>query len=147
MAMVTATPVSAAEVAAATGIAHAAASYHLRRLAGAGLVRPVDTQLPPGQKGRPRQSYRMREEAIRDLDQDPSRLLTRGLLAELGRRLQAAGTNTTTIDAEVWLTQDDWRRVTDLVQEASAIVHEQALPPNTPAGKRVGFTALLLDLT
>ncbi len=144
--MVTATPVSATEVAAATGLAHAAVSYHLRQLAAAGLVDRVDTAGVPGRTGRPRQRYRMREDAFRDLGPDSSRLLNRALLSELDRRLEAAGPDTRTVDAEVWLSEDDWRRVIDLVQKASAIVHERALQPGTPASRHVGFTTLLVDL-
>jgi predicted ArsR family transcriptional regulator len=144
--MVTATPVSATEVAATTGLAHAAASYHLRQLAAAGLVDLVDKPGVPDRRGRPRQRYRMREEPFRDLGSESSQLLNRALLSELDRRLQAAGSGSRTVDAEVWLSEDDWRRIVDLLQEASAIVHERAHPPGTTASKHVGFTTLLVDL-
>jgi DNA-binding transcriptional ArsR family regulator len=146
LAMVTATPVSATDVAAATGLAHAAASYHLRQLAAAGLVDLVDKPDVAGRAGRPRRTYRMRQEPFRDLGPESSQLLNRALLSELDRRLQGAGSGTRTVDAEVWLSEDDWRQVTDLVQEASTIVHERALQPGTGASRHVGFTTLLVDL-
>ncbi|TMG43482.1 MAG: winged helix-turn-helix transcriptional regulator [Chloroflexi bacterium] len=59
--MVTGHPVSAAEVAGVTGLAHAAASYHLRRLAAAGLVRAVPLGDGERHRGRPQQRYQMRD--------------------------------------------------------------------------------------
>jgi len=146
LAMVTATPVSAAEVASAAGLAHAAASYHLRQLAGAGLVDRVAIEAEPGRKGRPLQRYRMREHGFDDLGPGSAELLRRGLLSELDRRLEAAGRNSRTTDAEVWLADRDWRQVIALVQEAGEIVHRRSLPPDTRRAKHVGFTSLLLEL-
>jgi predicted ArsR family transcriptional regulator len=146
LAMVTATPVSAAEVASVTGLAHAAASYHLRQLAESGLVDRLAIEPEPGRKGRPMQRYRMREHAFEDLGPDSAQPLRRGLLSELDRRLEAAGRNSRTTDAEVWLADGDWRRVIALVQEAGEIVHRRALPPHTRRSKHVGFTSLLLEL-
>jgi predicted ArsR family transcriptional regulator len=144
--MVTATPVSAAEVAAVTGLAHAAASYHLRRLAAAELVEPIEMPAPSGRRGRPSQRYRMQQEGFRDLGPDTARLVNRALLSVLARRLEATGEDTRTVDAEVWLAERDWRRLVELIQEASAIVHERTLPLDTTDSKHVGFTTLLLDL-
>ncbi len=145
--MVTARAVSATEVAQATDVAHAAASYHLRQLATAGLIRPVDE---PGRdrgqgSGRPQQRYTMRPDAFRQLGPKSVRLLDRQLLSELDRRLGLAGTKRTTTDAEVWLTARDWRRLRTLTAEASNIVHSSALQPGTPRSKHVSLTSVLLE--
>jgi DNA-binding transcriptional ArsR family regulator len=146
LAMVTATPVSATEVAETTGLAHSAASYHLRRLAEAGLVDPVGPESGPARPGRPKLRYRMRDDAFNDIGAEASQLLVRSALSEVARRLQAAGPRSRTSDAEVWLADEDAARVADILAEAASIVHERSLSPGAPASRHLGFTTLLLDL-
>jgi DNA-binding transcriptional ArsR family regulator len=144
--MVTARAVSATEVAAATGVAHAAASYHLRQLATAGLIRAVDEpdrNRSPG-RGRPHQRYAMRREALRGLGPRSVRLLDRRFLSELERKLGHAGTKRMT-DAEAWLRPADWRKLRALVEEAGKIVHSRALRPGAPRSKHVSLTSVLLE--
>ena len=146
--MVTARAVSATEVAEATGVAHAVASYHLRRLATAGLIRSVDEPVrnSKGTTGRPQQRYTMRLEAFRGLGPRSARLLDRQLVNELEHKLGRAGTKRMA-DAEVWLTPADWRRLRTLTDEASKIVHSKALRPGTPRSKHVSLTSVLLEYT
>jgi len=145
--MVTARPVSATEVAQAAGVAHAAASYHLRQLARAGLLRSapeptVGTQ--HGRRGRPQQRYTMRPEAFGRLAPPAVRLLERQLLSELGRKLAQTGTRRMT-DAEVWLMPADVRRLRMLTAEVDRIVHSNSLPPGTSRSKHVSLTSVLLE--
>jgi predicted ArsR family transcriptional regulator len=143
--MVTARPVSATEVAEATGVAHAAASYHLRQLAAAGLIRTVDRSATAGGgSGRPQQRYAMRSGAFRGLGPRSVRLLERRLVSELERKLGQPGRKHMA-DAEVWLTPADWKRVRALTDEANRIVHSRALPPGTPRSTHASLTSVLIE--
>jgi len=146
LAMITGKPVSATEVATATGLAHAAASYHLRQLAAAGLIEPTDApNMAPRRSGRPLQRYRMREAAFRAFGRSSVRALHQALLRELERRLRVSAKQSRTADAEVWLSVRDWREVRTLVEQASAIVHGRARTPGGRGAKHVSFTSLLLE--
>lgn len=144
--MVTARAISATEAAAAAGVAHAAASYHLRQLARAGLIRPVPQ---PGAnarrgRGRPQQRYAMRPAALRRLAPRSGRLMERHLLSELSRTLGQAGTKRIT-SAEVWLTPADARRLRTVIAEADRIVHARGLPPGAPRSRHISLTSVLID--
>jgi DNA-binding transcriptional ArsR family regulator len=145
--IVTARPVSATEVAEATGVAHAAASYHLRQLAAAGLIRSVDERPRSGKRsaaGRPQQRYTMRLDAFGGLGPRSARSLDRRLVSELERKLGEPGTKRMA-DAEVWLAPADWSRVRALTDEATDIVHAKALRPASPRSKHVSVTSVLLE--
>jgi predicted ArsR family transcriptional regulator len=146
--MVTARPVSATEVAEATGVAHAAASYHLRQLAAAGLIRFTEpsARTRAAGSGRPQQRYAMRSEAFRGLGPRSVRLLERRLLSELERKLAQSGTKHIA-DAEVWLTPSDSKRVRALTDAANWIVHSKALPPGTPRSKHVSLSTVLIEFS
>ncbi len=63
-------------------MAHASASYHLRRLASVGLIEPaVATLRVPRRNGRPKQLSRMSTDAFRGLGPQTARILDRALLA------------------------------------------------------------------
>lgn len=144
--MVTSRAISATEVAAAAGVANAAASYHLRQLAQAGLVRPVQRPAANGPRGRgrPQQRYAMRPAALRRLPPRSERLIERHVLSELGRILGQAGTKRIT-NAEVWLTPADARRLRTVAAEADRIVHARGLPPGAPRSRHISLTSVLVD--
>lgn len=143
--MVTARPVSAAEVSTATRIAHAAASYHLRQLAAAGLVQPVPGTQRKHRRGRPQRRYEMSDDAFKGLDRRGLRLLDRAFLAELERRLRERRTTRTVTNAEVWLAARDHRRLRKLLQEVDALVHGQARAPHSTGLRHLSVTTLLLE--
>lgn len=143
--MVTARPVSAAEVSTATEIAHAAASYHLRQLAAAGLIQAVPGAKREHRRGRPQQRYQMSDDAFKGLDRRGLRLLDRAFLTELERRLRERRTTRTITDAEVWLGPRDHRRVRELLHEVDALVHGQARAPNRSGSRHLSVTTLLLE--
>ena len=143
--MVTGHPVSAAEIAGVTGLAHAAASYHLRRLAAAGLVQAVPFGDREPRRGRPQQRYRLREEPFRGIGRRGIRLLDRGLLTELARRLGEAGTRRRVTEAETWLAPRQWKELHRLLDQADEIVHRRSRPPRTAGSKHVSLTTLLFE--
>ncbi len=146
LAMVTARPVSATDVAANLGIAHASASYHLHQLAAAGLIVVAGGPQPqPRANGRPKQFYKMRTDPFRGLGPRTARLLDRAMLSDLELRLRQPGTTRTVSDAEVWLKPRDWRRLVDLIGQASTIVHERGQAARTRGAKHVSATTLLLE--
>src|SRR5438552_3551771 len=143
--MVTGHPVSATEIAGVTGLAHAAASYHLRRLATAGLLQAVPLGDREPRRGRPQQRYRMREEPFRGIGRRGVRLLDRGLLTELARRLGEAGARRRVTDAEAWLAPKQWRELRRLLDQVDEIVHRRSQPPRAGDSKHVSVTTLLFE--
>jgi DNA-binding transcriptional ArsR family regulator len=144
--IVTARPVSATEVAEATGVAHASASYHLRQLAAVGLIRSLEEPAPErrGSAGRPQQRYAMSSAPFRGIGPRAARSLDRRVVAELERKLGQPGTKRIA-DAEVWLTPANWRRVRRLIDEASEIAHSRSLRPGMPGSKHVSVTSVLVE--
>lgn len=136
---------SAAEVARATGLAHAAASYHLRQLATTGLIRPVESVEPVTGRGRPQQRYEMRGGALSGLRRGELQVLDRGLLNELERQLREARTSRTVTSAEVWLGPGERRRLHTLLQEVDALVHGRAVAPRTRGSTHLSVTTLLFE--
>lgn len=143
--IVTGRAVSAAEVSRATGLVHAAASYHLRQLATAGLIELVDRTARRPARGRPQQRYRMRHGALSGLGRSELQVLDRGLLSEIERRLREARTTRTVTHAEVWLGPRDRRRLDTLLQEIDALVHERAATPRTRGSAHLSVTTLLFE--
>ena len=147
LSMVTARPVSATEVAAVTGLAHAAASYHLRQLATAGLIEPIAS--PPNEvraSGRPLRRYRMRAAGFSTLGRRGNRAIHQALLRAVEARLRLPLKASHSADAEVWLDPADWRAVLALLAKAETIVHQRARTPGSRSAKHVGFTSVLVEL-
>ncbi|GGS91674.1 ArsR/SmtB family transcription factor [Nonomuraea spiralis] len=145
--LLTGVAMSATEVAEELGIAHASASYHLRRLAEAGFLEPLDDPPAPGGKGRPRRRYRyVLADAARLDGANGRRLLHEALNEDLARRLAQARAQRLSVDAEVWLDRPVWEQVAGLLDQAVTLVHEHAGPPRTGGRIKVSMTALLLEL-
>ncbi|MGD8194309.1 ArsR/SmtB family transcription factor [Herbiconiux sp. P18] len=165
LSLVTASALSAAEVGRELRVSQAAASYHLRVLERAGLVRVVEVvRLRGGEAKRYRhessaEPFRLDDSvpapsssaAGRPADQDSApeerALYVAALAAELQRRSAARveGPQVTT-DAELWVDADTWRRVVLMVGQASALLHARAQPPRSPGTGPVSMTAALFPL-
>ncbi len=142
--LLTGASMSATEVADELGIAHASASYHLRRLAEAGFLRQVDEPPPPG-KGRPRVRYRYDPSSAERIDRSDGRqLLHQAMSDDLARRLTETERQRMSMDAEVWLPRPVWEEIVGLVGQAVALLHDRAGAPHE--GVKVSMTALLLEL-
>ena len=142
LSLLTGTSMSAAEVARELGITHANASYHLRLLARAGeVVEAGQEKVRGGTAKRYRHPW-----------DDPARSPARGqgsrqaeiraMGQELARRfgLWQPQSRTYTCDAELWVADDVWERVLELVEEAGALLHSEAKPPRTPGTRRAALT-------
>jgi hypothetical protein len=49
-------------------------------------------------------------------------------------------------DAELWVSPDVWKRVSDLVKEASELLHAEAKPPRTRGTVHVNMTSVLFQM-
>ncbi|QYC44186.1 Helix-turn-helix domain protein [Nonomuraea coxensis DSM 45129] len=142
--LLTGVSMSATEVADELGIAHASASYHLRRLAEAGFLQRVD-EPPRTGKGRPRVCYRYDPSSSERIDRSEGRLLLHQAMSDdLVRRLAETERQRMSMDAEVWLARPVWEEIVGLVGQAVALLHDKAGPPHD--GVKVSMTALLLEL-
>ncbi|RFA18106.1 winged helix-turn-helix domain-containing protein [Subtercola boreus] len=147
---------SAAEAGRELGLSQAGASYHLRVLERAGLVRVVEVVRVRGGEAK---RYRHESSAERfDLDaprptidaaaREEQSVYVDALIDELRRRSRqrTEGPQVST-DAELWVDPETWRRVVRHVGEASALLHAAARPPRTPGSRPVSMTAALFPLT
>jgi predicted ArsR family transcriptional regulator len=118
---------SAAEIADELGILHAAASYHARQLAEAGLLQVVDdTEMRSG-PGRPPVRYRYVPTQSQRLDRSGgAEALWNATSQDILRRLRARTRSRVGADAEVWMSADDFERVCVLAQQISDLIHQRA---------------------
>ncbi|WP_446666737.1 ArsR/SmtB family transcription factor [Flexivirga sp. B27] len=162
LSLLTGAAMSAAELARELDITQANASYHLRTLAKAGQVEVTETESVRGGRAKkyrycfaearvPKPSPRNAPEAsdaVTDADTDADfRQYLEALHHELIRRAahRTAGPGMSS-DAEVWLDPDVWRRVRELVMEASDLVHGHAVRPHAPGTVHVNFQAELFPM-
>lgn len=136
---------SAAEVSRATTLAHAAASYHLRQLATAGLIDPAPRSERTLGRGRPHERYQMRHGALSRLGRSELQVLDRGLLNDLERRLREARASRSVTNAEVWLAARERRRLHALLKEIDGLVHGRAAAPRTRGSTHLSVTTLLFE--
>ncbi|MCW2605478.1 MAG: transcriptional regulator [Frankiales bacterium] len=145
LSLLTGTALSAAELARELDVAHAAASYHLRRLADAGLVELAEERVHRG--GRER---RYRATPRRLVAAPGDRALLAEALAEQLRRRTASREEAvpeTTADAELWVDPDCWADVVVRVRAALQDLHDAARPPREPGTQRVAATVALFGMT
>jgi DNA-binding transcriptional ArsR family regulator len=139
LSLLTGSAMSAAEVARELDITHANASYHLRVLLDADLVE-VDSE--ERIRGGVAKRYRYR------IDREGPVVSKEDLVAEVAamsgemvRRIaqQTRGRSTFT-DAELWLAEDTWSEVVDLLGQASHLMHREAKPPRTPGAIKANLS-------
>ena len=145
LSLLTAGPRSAAELARDLDCTHANASYHLRTLEVAGLVKLDSERSVRG--GRERR-YRVTPVPVGPPYDDAGESWPAALSAELQRRWpeRTAGPRTTA-DAELWVEAEVWERVVGQVREALLLLHGAAQPPHSPATVRTSTTAALFGMT
>jgi predicted ArsR family transcriptional regulator len=133
---------SAAELARELGIAHAAASYHLRRLAAAGLVELVGQRNTRG--GRER-LYRRVQRALPTPSAAERLAFMRAVLREAERRIDLADLSlpATTADADIWVTPERWAAAVAEVRAAIAALDADPVPPGREGAVKVSASVLL----
>jgi DNA-binding transcriptional ArsR family regulator len=153
MSLLTAAPMTAAEVARELGLTHANASYHLRNLLAGGLIL-VDGE----EKIRGGVAKRYRYDVSHDKEQHAGRgpqsdeqlrmefsafaheliRLTRDAKFPPGPKLLA--------DAELWVEPERWAEIRKRVGDALIELHELARPPRTPGTIRTSTTAAMFEM-
>ena len=149
LSLLTAESMSAAEAARALAESQSNVSYHLRRLAHAGLVHLVEeTRVRGGAAKRYRHDPASGEQ-LASGDSDQLRALMTTLSAELLRRTPRyePGTPFAFTDAEVYLSSESWDRVQELAREVGRVIHDEAVPDGTPGARRIGATMALFAVT
>lgn len=148
MSLLTAEPMSAAEVARALDLTHANASYHLRQLHDVGeLVVESEEKIRGGVAKRYRYDA-TREVADRSSAVDDRIAYARANAVEVERRLhEAARGSGSSSDLEAWVPVEAWRRALDLLHEASHVLHAAARPAGTPDTVHVSVTHHAFTMT
>jgi DNA-binding transcriptional ArsR family regulator len=139
LSLLTAAPMSAAEVARELDITHANASYHLRVLHDADLVVVDGEERIRGGVAK-RYRYALEREEPRPTPEQLTadvRAMAQELLRRFEKRRPGQGSFT---DAELWVAPETWHEVTDLVQRASHLLHERAERPRTEGTIPVNLT-------
>jgi DNA-binding transcriptional ArsR family regulator len=140
LSLLTAEPMSAAEVARELGLTHANASYHLRQLLDADLIVIEGEEAIRGGVAK-RYRYPVEHEEPKP-SQEELAAQVEGMCHELLRRFQRRdpGPAETYTDAELWLTPEVWREAVEQLKQASLLVHEQALRPRTKGAIKTNMT-------
>ncbi|GLZ36766.1 helix-turn-helix domain-containing protein [Actinokineospora sp. NBRC 105648] len=146
LSLVTGRAMSAAEAARELGDSQPNISYHLRKLADAGLVEIVEEVAIRGGIAK---RYRHDPPAVaapRGPDEDT--MLAKALAAGLGTRTaqRKRGTSETITDAELWVDPAVWQDLVEHVRDLSLKLHDAAQPPRTPGTVRVSTTISMFEM-
>jgi DNA-binding transcriptional ArsR family regulator len=147
LSLLTGAEMSAAEVARELDITHANASYHLRVLAEAGqVVEAGEERIRGGVAKRYRHPWR--DQRLTADTPEERQAIVRAAAEELIRRVvqHRPRTRLALSDAELWVSPDVWKRVSDLVKEASELLHAEAKPPRTRGTVHVNMTSVLFQM-
>jgi DNA-binding transcriptional ArsR family regulator len=145
LSLLTASAMSAAEVARELDLTHANASYHLRHLSAAGLLVVESTEQIRGGVAK-RYRYRPELEPTTAGASTPAATF-RALAEELVRRgLQARAGRQVVSDAELWVPPADWDAARTAVYQAMQRLHEAAVAAETPGALRTSSTVAMFLL-
>ena len=145
LSLLTATELSAAEVARELGVTHANASYHLRVLLDAGeVVIAGEERIRGGVAKRYRHPWREEEH-----DGRPRGVDVRTMAHEMVRRTAQRDTSSRAnfTDAELWVEPEVWEHALALLVEAAELIHDRARPPRTAGTRPVSLTVAAFGLT
>jgi DNA-binding transcriptional ArsR family regulator len=145
LSLLTGAAMSAAEIARELDITQANASYHLRFLAAGGLVEEAGEEQIRG--GVAKLYRHPRGTGIRkagDDDPEGAFLVWQAIANELIRRAQGVHPGAGAMcDAELWVSPEIWKQVTEQVELASRLLHDNAQPPRAEGTVHVNATMAL----
>jgi DNA-binding transcriptional ArsR family regulator len=153
MSLLTAAPMTAAEVSRELGLTHANASYHLRTLLSGGLIFVESEEKIRGGIAK-RYRYTVSHErehplGNRPIDDEQLRAEFAAFAHELIRRTRDAhfppGAKVLA-DAELWVDPEKWADIRTRVADALIELHEVAKPPRTPGTVRTSTTAAMFEM-
>lgn len=153
MSLLTAAPMTAAEVARELGLTHANASYHLRNLLAGGLILVDGEEKIRGGVAK-RYRYdpaheRERRQARGPRSDEQSRVEFAAIAHELIRRTRDAhfpDGPRLLADAELWVEPEKWVSIHRKMAEALVELHEAARPPRTPGTIRTSATTAMFPM-
>jgi DNA-binding transcriptional ArsR family regulator len=148
LSLLTASAMSAAEVARELDTTQANASYHLRKLHAAGLLEVAEEVSIRGGKARRYRHDPSTGSSVRTSGPDDHQAVVAALSAELRRRTseRKVGVPGLLTDAELWVDQPTWDAVRAQVHSASELLHAEAVPPRTPGAIRVNATLVMFQM-
>jgi DNA-binding transcriptional ArsR family regulator len=150
LSLLTGAAMSAAELARELGVSQALASYHLRTLADSGVVELAEERVHRGGRER-RYRYRVPSASSRWKPGDPAEqvLFVEAMAAELRRRgaHRAEATRGLAVDAELWVSQEDWDEANRAIAEAAIRLHERAQRPRSEGTVRTSATLVMFTMT
>ena len=151
LSLLTASALSAAEIARELDLTHANASYHLRVLVDAGaVVEAGEEKIRGGVAKRYRHPWDdYRASHATPASPEDGEVYVRAMAEELVRRFagRARRTPTMTTDAELWVSPEVWQEVRSMVEQASVLLHSKAQPPRTEGTVQVGLTVAAFELS
>lgn len=149
LSMLTAEALSAAEAARVLGETQANVSYHLRRLADAGLVRLVEETTIRGGTAKRYRHDPASGESLGAGGVDEHGALMRTLAGELTTRSTryVPESDFAFTDAEVTVSREAWERIRSLAREVGTLIHDEALPADADRGVRIGATLALFEVS
>jgi len=154
LSLLTGAPMSAAELGRELEISQALASYHLRFLVDAGAVHLVEEVANRGGRER-RYRYSADEcsasetgSSTAPAEPESHELMLTAMLEELRRRhgQRAPSGPELTVDAELWVGEEEWLAFRDALATAAVRLHEAAARPRTRGTTHVTVTALLFEM-
>jgi hypothetical protein len=147
LSLLTGEEMSAAEVGRELGITQANASYHLRQLAASGHVVETGTEKIRGGVAK-RYTHPWRDAGPKTGRHAGDNSLVEVIANELVRRASERSPGLAMLtDAELWVSPDVWRKATDLVHEASALLHDNAKRPRSKGAVHVNMTAAMFEMS
>lgn len=148
LSLLTAEALSATEAARVLGESQANVSYHLRRLAQAGLVQLVEEANIRGGTAKRYRHDSASGETLGSGSIDEHQSLMSSLASELIARSTryVSGSKFTFTEAEVTVSPEVWARVLELSREVGRIIHDEALPAGTPDGIRISATLAFFEV-
>lgn len=153
MSLLTATSMTAAEVARELGLTHANASYHLRNLLSGGLILVEgEEKIRGGVAKRYRYDAAHERQAQRrrgPRSAEQHRIEMAAIAHELIRRSREAQFPTGPMllaDGDLWVDPQKWQEIRARVAEAMIELHDAARPPRTPGTIRTSTTAALFRM-
>jgi len=147
LSLTTGAALSAADIAGELGIAHAAASYHARQLAEAGLLQVVEDERERTGPGRPPVRYRYEPRVGDSLDRsDGEDALWAATATDMQRRLAERTRHRVGADGEVWMAREDFEEACALAQRLSGLLHERAQPPRASGTVHASLSVYAFEL-
>jgi DNA-binding transcriptional ArsR family regulator len=147
LSLTTGAALSAAELAQELGIAHAAASYHARQLAEAGLLQVVEDDGERAGPGRPPVRYRYDYRRGGHLDRSTGEeALWAATAQDMQRRIRARTRHHVGADGEVWMAPEDFDEVRELAARISELMHERAQRPHAEGAVHASVSVYAFEL-